>query len=87
MPNAMHRPSSGNHGPNPAGIIFMLFMLFWMLFWAGSVSCFLFASHRIAKGLDMAGRAQALQAAGDAMTDEEKRTATEILRRQVTHRY
>jgi len=70
--------SCGHHKPGPVMIVVMvIFGLFWM----GAVSCFLLAVHRISRGLLLAGRAQALQAAGDSMTDEEKRTVAEYLRR------
>jgi hypothetical protein len=77
-PQFTHRSPQFRHRPDPIRLAIMLFAV---VFWAAAVTCFLLAAHRIARGLRMSGRAAALDAAGDAMTDEEKRTVAEYLRR------
>jgi len=84
MPNHPHRPPHFNHRPNPIGMAVMLLVC---LFWAGAVTCFLLAAHRISRGLLMSGRAAAIQSAGDTMTDEEKRTVAEYQRRSALQRF
>jgi len=84
MPNLPHRPPHFHHRPNPIGMAVMLFVC---LFWAGAVTCFLLAAHRISRGLLMSGRAAAIQSAGDTMTDEEKRTVAEYQRRSALQRF
>ena len=82
-----HRPGHGKRHRRPNPLIALAVFLFFTLFWAGATTCFLLAAHRISRGLLMAGRAQAIQAAGDTMTDEEKRTVAEYLRRDALRRF
>ena len=81
-PQFSHRPPSFMRRPDPVKLVIMLVF---GLFWAGVAACFLLAAHRISKGLIMSGRAAALEAAGDSMTDEEKRAVAEHLRREALH--
>jgi hypothetical protein len=79
-----HRPGFGRKA-NP--IIGLAVFLFITLFWMGAATCFLLAAHRIARGLLMSGRAAAIEASGDSMTDEEKRTVGEYLRHDALRRF
>ena len=92
MPNHMQHANSHGHAmgrrhrkANP--IIALAVFLFINLFWMAAATSFLFAAHRISRGLIMAGRAQALQAAGETMTDEEKRTIGEYLAHDALRRF
>jgi len=51
------------------------------LFLAGSISCFLLASHRIARGLLLTGRVAAFDSLEDAYTPEER----EVLIHRIKH--
>ena len=85
MQHNNHQPNHHRrHRANP--VVGFAIFLFITLFWMGAASCFLLAAHRISRGLLLSGRAQALQAAGDSMTDEEKREVAEIIRKDALRR-
>ncbi len=49
-----------------------LYALIRDVFIAASVTCFLYAMHRIANGVSLGGRVKALEEFGDAYTPEER---------------
>jgi len=58
-----------------------IFGLVRMLFCAAAVSCFLYASHRVARGIVLTGQVAAYDALEDAYTPEER----ELLIHKIKH--
>jgi hypothetical protein len=81
----MHKHPDGRH-TGPAKMVmapvFFLFFLLESLFWASTVTCFLWAIHRMADAMKMQARIKALDKYGDAFTDEER----EVLITKIKHR-
>ena len=84
MPSMPARTGHRRHRRNP--IIALAIFLFITVFWMAAATSFLFAVHRISRALMMTARADVLKAAGDTMTDEEKRIVAEYLRHDALRR-